>query len=63
MPVNANRRTRNLRSLGRPLKFDQKLVLNQWILSLFEVSSFDQLSEGMKIPELEGFDEDNVSRF
>lgn len=47
----------------KPLKFDQKLVLNQWILSLFEVSSFDQLSEGMKIPELEGFDEDNVSRF
>lgn len=47
----------------KPLKFDQKLVLNQWILRLFEVSSFDHLAEGMKIPELEGFDEDNVSRF
>ena len=34
-----------LRKTDKPsmLKFDQKLVLNQWILSLFEVSSFDQL--------------------
>lgn len=38
-------------------------MLNQWMLSLFEVSSFDQLAEGMKTPDLEGFDEDNISRF
>lgn len=46
-----------------PVKFDRKLILNQWILSLFEVASFEELSEGMKIPELEGFDENNISRF
>lgn len=46
-----------------PLKFDQKLVLNQWILSLFEVKNFEQLTIGMKEPEREGFDEDNISRF
>jgi len=50
-------------SAVKPLKFDQKLVLNQWILSLFEVSNFNQLADGMKSPELEGFDEDNVTRF
>ncbi|MBU4356844.1 MAG: DEAD/DEAH box helicase family protein [Proteobacteria bacterium] len=47
----------------KPLKFDDKLVLNQWILSLFGVSSFERLTENMKAPELEGFDEDNVSRY
>jgi hypothetical protein len=46
-----------------PLKFDQKLVLNQWILSLFEAKNFEQLTLGMKEPEREGFDEDNISRF
>ena len=47
----------------KPLKFDDKLVLNQWILSLFEVPNFERLTENMKGPELEGFDEDNVSRY
>jgi len=47
----------------RPLKFDERLILYQWLLSLFEVSSFDRLAEGLKEPELEGFDEDNVTRF
>jgi hypothetical protein len=30
-----------------PLKFEQKLVLNQWILRLFVVLDFDQLAEGV----------------
>ena len=47
----------------KPLKFEQRLVLYQWMLNLFEVSSFDLLTERMKDPELEGFDEDNVTRF
>ena len=47
----------------RPLRFEQRLVLYQWILNLFEISSFDKLAEGMKEPEQEGFDEDNVTRF
>lgn len=43
------------------LKFDKKLVLNQWMLELFEVPSFEKLAEGLKNPELEGFDADNIS--
>ncbi|QGJ68653.1 Type III restriction-modification system restriction subunit R [Planctomycetales bacterium 10988] len=46
-----------------PLRFDEKLVLNQWMLSLFEVSSFDKLAENLKPLELEGLDENNVHRF
>lgn len=47
----------------RPLKFDQKLILNQWILSLFEVSDFNQLTESLKIPDFEGFSDDNISHY
>ncbi|MBA7467987.1 hypothetical protein ES707_03227 [subsurface metagenome] len=54
---------RQPRRAEKPLKFEQKLVLNQWMLGLFEVSSFNQLAEGMNVPEMEGFDEDNISRF
>ena len=46
-----------------PLRFDQKLVLNQWMLSLFEASSFDQLAHQLKTTELEGLDENNVHVF
>ena len=45
------------------LPFDQRLVLNQWLLGLFAVASFDDLAKGLDDPELEGFDDDNVSRF
>ncbi len=38
-------------------------MLNQWLLSLFEVASFDDLAHALDDPTLEGFDEDNVSRF
>jgi hypothetical protein len=46
-----------------PLKFDQRLVLNQWMLSLFEVDNSDQLAGMLKDSSLEGFDEDNISLF
>ena len=46
-----------------PLRFDEKLVLNQWMLSLFEISSFDKLAEHLKSLELEGLDENNVHKF
>jgi|GEM_PF-4783539 len=46
-----------------PLRFEQRLVLYQWMLSLFGVSSFDRLAANLKAPELEGFDENNVTRF
>ncbi len=47
----------------KPLKFDKKLVLNQWIISLFEVDCLEKLADGMAKPEYEGFDEQNISRF
>lgn len=46
-----------------PLRFEQRLVLHQWLLSLFGVPSFERLSVNLKALELEGFDENNVSRF
>jgi hypothetical protein len=45
------------------LKFDQRLVLNQWILGLFEADSFIPLTDGLHDTALEGVDENNVSRF
>lgn len=47
----------------QPLRFDEKLVLNQWMLSLFEVDSFDKLAIHLKSLELEGLDENNVHKF
>ena len=47
----------------RPLRFEQRLVLHQWLLSLFGVPSFERLAASLKAPELEGFDENNVTRF
>ncbi len=48
---------------ARQFRFDEKLVLNQWMLSLFEVTSFDNLAEKLKSLELEGLDENNVHKF
>ncbi len=45
-----------------PLKFDKRLVLNQWLLSLFDVSGVDELY-GIMRDASEGYDENNVSRF
>lgn len=45
------------------MRFDQRLVLNQWILRLFEADSFIPLTEGLHDTSLEGVDENNVSRF
>lgn len=46
-----------------PLRFEQRLVLYQWLLGLFGVSRFEHLAINLKAPELEGLDENNVSRF
>ena len=63
-------RRRNSRSGGAtllpeaaPLRFDEKLVLNQWMLGLFDAPNFGKLADPLKREELEGLDEDNVSRF
>lgn len=44
-------------------KLDNSLLLNKFMLSLFGVSSFDELTSGMKDPPLERWDENNVSLF
>ncbi len=46
-----------------PLKFDQKLVLLQWMLWLFDKKNFEQLAEPFKSLELEGLNEDNNHKF
>lgn len=45
----------------KPIRFDQRLVLNRWFLSLFDVDSFEVLSRDLKSPDCEGYDENNQS--
>ena len=63
MTVAAARRIRSTRTQTAPLRFDQRLVLNRWMLSLFEVDDFEQLAELLEVSDVEGFDADNVSLF
>ena len=46
-----------------PLPFSRKLVLNQWMLGLFEVERFEQLAEHLRDERMEGVDETGVHRF
>ncbi len=43
--------------------FAYKLVLNQWLLSLFNVKRFEDLAEHLHDEALEGLDENNIHRF
>ena len=43
--------------------FAYKLVLNQWLLSLFTVKRFEDLAEPLRSEAMEGMDENNVHRF
>lgn len=45
------------------LQFEDKLVLQQWLLKLLEVEDFSILQAWLKDPELEGFDTENISYF
>jgi len=45
------------------LQFEDKLVLQQWLLNLLEVDDFSILQAWLKDPELEGFDTENISYF
>ena len=45
------------------LKFDHRLVLANWMLSLFGVATFENLGKHMYDPASEGFDEDGISHF
>ncbi|NCC60463.1 MAG: restriction endonuclease subunit R [Verrucomicrobiae bacterium] len=46
-----------------PLPFYQRLVLTKWALGLFGGSDLSDLSRHLKADSLEGFDEDNISKF
>ena len=56
-------RPRSRRNAQLRLPFDRRLILNQWMLRLFEADSFETLGRGLKDPGYEGFDEENNSRF
>ena len=43
--------------------FTRKLVLNQWLLSLFNVKRFEELAEHLRNEALEGLDENNIHHF
>jgi hypothetical protein len=52
------------RANNRPqVPFAYKLVLNQWLLSLFNVKRFEDLAEHLMNKALEGLDENNVHHF
>jgi hypothetical protein len=52
------------RANNRPqVPFAYKLVLNQWLLSLFNVKRFEDLAEHLRNEALEGVDENNVHHF
>ena len=51
-------------SRKRPqVPFVHKLVLNQWLLSLFNAKRFEELAEHLRDEALEGLDENNVHHF
>jgi hypothetical protein len=52
------------RTNNRPLvPFTRKLVLNQWLLSLFKVKRFEDLAVHLRGEDLEGLDENNIHHF
>src|SRR3989304_6020720 len=59
------RRGNRMRRIGnRPqVPFAYKLVLNQWLLSLFNMKCFEDLAEYLRNEALEGLDENNVHHF
>ena len=65
----ASSRTAELFPIGRrannrpQVRFAYKLILNQWLLSLFNVERFEQLAEYLRNEKMEGLDENNVHHF
>lgn len=56
-------RNRRGRTETPSLRYDERIALNQWMLSLFEVRSFDRIAEHLSSLALEGLDENNVHKF
>ena len=46
-----------------PIPFYKRLALNKWLFSLFGVEKFEDLAKHLTDDNLEGFDEDNISKF
>lgn len=61
MPPRSNRTGR--RSNRVELRLSNALLLNKYMLSLFGATSLEALSEHLKDPSLEGYDENNLSLF
>ena len=59
----AKRAKRAAKRATAVIPFPKKLVLNQWMLSLFGVERFDDLAEHFRDANLEGLDADNIHRF
>ena len=55
--------TRTRSNSQTQIPFSHKLVLNQWILSLFNVKSFKEIADLLRNESLEGLDENNIHRF
>ena len=51
------------RTNNRNVKLKDTLVLNKFLLNLFGASSFDVFSKDLKDSRLEGYDENNISKF
>ena len=52
------------RAESRPqVPFAKKLILNQWLLSLFNVRRFEDLADHLRNEALVGLDENNIHRF
>src|ERR1700730_14424949 len=52
------------RANNRPqVPFVYKLVLNQWLLSLFNIQRFEDLARYLRNEKLEGLDENNIHHF
>lgn len=53
----------NRLKLGVEPRLDNSLLLGKYMLSLFGVQSLEELASNMKSPNLEGWDEENVSYY
>jgi hypothetical protein len=49
--------------LKRKLKFEQRLVLVNWVLDLFGAATFEDLAKHMRASDFEGFTEEGTSKF
>src|ERR1700689_4258931 len=56
-------RPRVRRAAPPRVPFEKRLVLQRWLLHLFEADTLAKLAEPLKCPLLEAFDEENVSRY